>query len=431
MRSILAASFISLALAASAAPRQINFATVQAVHAWVTIIEKHSPGKDDDSVAAIHAMSFEDRGELNTGLGLFFTILKDQPVVTRSEPQKRIAQLARDARQHPGAAAFLKRAAVLHSDAAVYNDYPMVQPVGLPQAAQSANGVNPLLLNHELTLDKDGEILGHVSADWNWPFARSLLDLLSPKPADDPFVGTWYHAISAYMIGSGLYGEATPHLQRAAAVLPDDANTLFDRACYAEIMGLPKTQVLLSDDDVLAREAQRAGRHLPRTTVGSATNLGIPLAAATNEEAERLFRRALKVDPDYVEARVRLGRLLELRKRHDEAAAELATALAAKPTGYVAYYAQLFAGRAAQSLGRIDEALAHYREASALYPGAQSALLAESQAALLGADVPGTLAPIDRLDHSSTAKDPWWHYDLAAGRDADAILTDMWAKVPR
>ena len=233
------------------------------------------------------------------------------------------------------------------------------------------------------------------------------------------------------MVGKGWYGEMTPHLQRAAEVLPDDARILFDRACYAEILGLPKSQVLLSDDDVFALESQRTGRRVPRPAGGGAVQLGIPLAAATNDEAERLFRRALKVDPDYVEARVRLARLLELRKRHEEAAAELATALAAKPTGYVAYYAHLFAGRAAQALGRIDEAMAHYREASALYPGAQSALLAESQAALLGADVPGTLGPIDRLDHSSTAKDPWWQYDLAAGRDAEALLRDMWAKVPR
>lgn len=411
--------------------RDITGETVMAIQAWVTAIMEHSPGHDDKSVRAIQAMSFDARVELNTGLAHFFSALKGQSVVVTGDGPIRIRAIARAARQRPGREEFLKRAAVLHSDAAVYGELRGVEPGAPDNVSQRAGLTTALLSNHRLTLDKDGEVLGSVAADWNWPFARSLLDLIPGKPGDDSFIGTWYHATLAYMVAKGQYGEMTPHLQRAAEVLPDDARILFDRASYAEIMGLPKTQVLLSDDDVFVLEARRTGRRLPATIAGGASQLGIPLAAVTNEEAERLFRRALKVDPDYVEARVRLARLLELRKRHDEAAAELATALAAKPTGYVAYYAHLFAGRAAQALGRIDDAMAHYRAASALYPGAQSALLAESQAALLGADVPGTLAPIDHLDHSSTARDPWWHYDLAAGRDADAILADMWGKVPK
>jgi tetratricopeptide (TPR) repeat protein len=411
--------------------REITGETVMAIQAWVTAVTEHSPGHDDKSVRAIQAMSFDARVELNAGLAHFFSALKGQSVVVTGEAPIRIREIGRAARQRPGREEFLKRAALLHSDAAVYGELGGVEPGAPADMSRPGAPTTPLLSNHRLTLDKDGEVLGSVAADWNWPFARSLLDLIPGKPGDDPFIGTWYHATLAYMVAKGEYGEMTPHLQRAAEVLPDDARILFDRACYAEIMGLPKTQVLLSDDDVFALEARRTGRRLPRTTVGGAAELGIPLAVVTNEEAERLFRRALKVDPDYVEARVRLARLLEVRKRHDEAAGELATALAAKPTGYVAYYAHLFAGRAAQALGRIDDAMAHYREASALYPGAQSALLAESQAALLSADVPGTLAPIDHLDHSSTARDPWWQYDLAAGRDADAILADMWGQVPR
>ena len=46
-------------------------------------------------------------------------------------------------------------------------------------------------------------------------------------------------------------------------------------------------------------------------------------------------------------------------------------------------------------------------------------------------DVPATLEPIEQLDKSSTAHDPWWQYHLAAGRDADDILRDMWSKVAK
>jgi tetratricopeptide (TPR) repeat protein len=165
----------------------------------------------------------------------------------------------------------------------------------------------------------------------------------------------------------------------------------------------------------------------------SATQLGIPPGDVANGDAERLFRHALRVDPAFVEARVRLARLLEERKRYDQAAAELSTALAAKPTGTVSFYAHLFAGRAAQALGRIDDAARHYQEAAALFPDAQSALLASSQAALLGSDVASALAPVQRLSPRSLVfeADPWWQYQLGAGRDEDALMSEMWARVPR
>jgi tetratricopeptide (TPR) repeat protein len=416
-------------------PRDMTAETVQAVQAWVTAVRRHTPGKPDDSVAAIDAMSFDARRELNTGLGLFFAALKSQTVVTSSGAQKLIVEIGRSARQTPGSDAFLKRAAVLHSDAAVYRGSSSDQPTGPVDTSPFRVPETPLLSNHRLTLDKDGEILGSVAADWNWPFARSLLDQLSPRPAGDPFVGTWYHATLAFMLGKALYGEATPHLERAAAVLPDDARILFDRACYAESLGLPKSQVLLSDADIVELRARRAGRRPAKQTVGGGANLGIPLEEITNGDAERLFRRALHADPSFVEARVRLARLLEMRKHYEEAAAELSTALAPKPSGMLAFYAHLFAGRAAQALGRFDEAAIHYREAAALFPGAQSALLAQSQVALLAADVAGALEPIQRMDiPPATAlerEDPWWLYDLGSGRDADALLRDLWAHVPR
>ena len=236
------------------------------------------------------------------------------------------------------------------------------------------------------------------------------------------------------MLKTGLYGEVATHLERAAVVLPDESRILFDRASYAEIQGLPVTQVLLSDDDLATLRARREGRRPPIGMVSQGSSqLGIPLPDVANGEAERLFRRVLRADPSFVEARVRLARLLDVRKRHDEAAAELSTALAAKPAAFVAFYAHMFAGRTARALGKPEEALAHYQAAATLFPGAQSALLAQSQAGLLAADVAATLDPIAHLGRStsSPARDPWWHYHLAAGRDVDVLLREMWAAVQR
>ena len=429
-------AFVALLLLVTSGrrPDALTSANALAVMTWVTAVQSHTPGRRDASAGRIATMTFEQRTELHAGMVIFLASVQGKKLIARNEAERQVLELAVSVKVNPGADAFLKRAAVLHSDVAVQNRIDDATPVEGGVEAPTGDLVPPLLSRHRHMIDKDGEILGEVLSDWNWPFARSLLDLLFPKPADDPFVGTWYHATAAFMLRQGLYAEVAPHLARAALVLPDDPLALFDRASYAEIRGLPGIQVLLSDEDVIAMLRRRDGglSSLTRTPAQGPTPLDIPLASVTNDEAERLFRRVLRVDPSLVEARVRLGRLLVERKRHEEAAAELDIALAAKPEGPIAFYAHLFAGRAAQGLGKIADAAAHYKEAGALYPAAQSALLAQSQAALLGADAAGAAEPIHRLERLPVTvdgrEDPWWQYHLAAGRESDLLLRAMWKK---
>jgi tetratricopeptide (TPR) repeat protein len=416
--AVLALSAVPLGGPIAAGADDITPATVAAVERWVTAVRKHTPGQGDAEVEMVSALTFDERRELNAGMEFFLRFLLGNQPPTKTPGENLLASVAGATRQVPGAIAFLKRAAVLHADTAFKREIDNITDVA-PAGRPSGLPYSPLLSQRSLIRNWDGEILGNTLADWNWAFARSLVALLSPRPSDDPFVGTWYHATSAFMFQRGSYGELLAHLESATALLPDDARILFDRACYAEIQGLPRIQVLLSDADVLTMRATRSRR------------FGIPPEDETNDEAERLFRRALSVDPSFVEARVRLGRLLGVRKRHDEAASELATAIAAKPTGALLFYAHLFTGRSAQALGRIAGAVEHYKAATLLFPGAQSAQLGLSQAALLESDVPGTLEAIQRLDNSTTTRDPWWWYYLASGRDADALLREMWAQVPK
>ena len=67
-----------------------------------------------------------------------------------------------------------------------------------------------------------------------------------------------------------------------------------------------------------------------------------------------------------------------------------------------------------------------------MFAGAQSAILGASHAALMAADVPATLAPLEHFGASATVDaDPWWDYQLGAGRDVNAILAHLWRITPR
>ncbi len=462
--AVVASLLVLLPLGRSSAdgPEDITAATVDALRSWVVAVRSHTPGRADDPVVKVANFSYRTREDLNAGLRLFLDVLAGKVVVldlSRSGgAEKTILAIGHEA-GIPDAGSFLRRAAVLHADVAAYGDRfpvpvtsaaketpPDVQELRFgsgtvtPMRLQRDEPAPPLLTQSRLVLNQDGQVLGEVTASWNWPFARSLLDLVPPGPAKDPFVAAWYRATAAYMFASGAFGDLTPHLDRAARLFPDDARVLFDRGCYAEILGLPMHQALISERDVVAGRlggrgpgASAAWSASTWQTPGSAAPLRIPPAERTNAEAERLFRRALGIDPRLVEARVRLARLLELRKRHNEAATELSTALAGNPPVIVAFYAHLFAGRVAQAMGQADEASRRYHDALALFPDAQSALLASSQLALAGSDISAALSPVARLGERSAVStaDPWWQYHLCAGRDAEELLRALWASVPR
>ena len=96
-------------------------------------------------------------------------------------------------------------------------------------------------------------------------------------------------------------------------------------------------------------------------------------------------------------------------------------------------YGHLFAARALGTLKRQTEAASHLKQALALFPNAQSALIAASQFALVHADASGAIAPMQRLSGTDpeTRGDPWWHYHTGVGRYADALLKELWDKTTR
>ena len=421
------AAVLTLVLGTASPLRAQTTASVEALDRWATAVGTHTPGQPDAAVAEVVSLSYGQRSELYPAMRMFLAYMRGQKFATKEDGAKRVTALARRVQENPGTEVFLKRAALLHTDAAVFSDRfpaapddaPPEPPVSpRPGTRRAEPPPPPLLWNERVVLTRDGQLLGEATVGWHLVFARSLVE---PRPSgflarDDDFIGEWYHAVSAYLFAIGNNGDAKGHLGRAEQVLPNDARVLFDRACYAETLGLPIYQAVSND---------------PASRNRNDIHADLPPEERTNAEAERLYRRALEVDPSFVEARVRLARLLDHRGRREEAAGQIANALDAKPAGVVGFYARIVAGRIASARGRYDEALQHYRDAATLFAGAQSALLGASHAALMTADVPATLAPLEHLSAESATlnADPWWDYQLGAGRDVNALMAHLWSRV--
>ena len=125
-----------------------------------------------------------------------------------------------------------------------------------------------------------------------------------------------------------------------------------------------------------------------------------------------------------VEARIRLGRVLGLRGRHEEAVAQLQQGLSATEP-LLQDDAHLFLAAELDALGKWEDARRSYQRAAALYPTAQSPLLGLSRVASQLGDREAAREAIGRVlklpADEEDRVDPWWSYEFAPhdGRCAD------------
>jgi len=203
---------------------------------------------------------------------------------------------------------------------------------------------------------------------------RLVNDLLARAKEDDDarmvaFSRSWYIVSVSYCLrwqldcAGGLF-------QKALHEFKDDAEVaLLDGATAEALMtGLSK--------DFL-------GMQLGATGLGEiSTSHGV--FGPERQEAEWALRRALKLDPTLVEARVRLGRVLYMLDRNEEARQELEQArleARAQKQLFATYLSALFLGELAEHEDDdLAGAIPYYREAVAAYPRAHTAAVALGQA---------------------------------------------------
>jgi tetratricopeptide (TPR) repeat protein len=302
----------------------------------------------------------------------------------------------------------VRRGALLHSDVGMLR----LHDADTPFDARAGKG--PQSWRMEIS---DGQELALRQTAVHWEIARMLLDFVIPKgmdrvePQRDAMVLAWYRSTSAWMQLHEDHNEL--HLTRGLRIFPDDPDLLFLAGCQKE---------------TFAGAAMHAA-------VGSAAlptgiTVGVNSVQAELRESERFLRRALEVKPSFVEARMHYGRVLGALGKHTDAVVELRRAGEELTEPELSYHAHLFLGAEEDAVGNREAARVSYEQAAALFPHAQSPLLALSQLARRYGDRNGALRAADRLfalqdDPDHDRDDPWWTYYLLQARDAGDLLVAL------
>ena len=397
---------------------------------WLQAVEHHQPGRGDEAMSVLDSWRPDDFQYLAIDLGTLLALMKDPSLRTfywrvegRSSPLHVVysgsdlrlilelakAANARDEDRFPVPVErmarnrnhILKRAAILHSDIAAE---------GL--LANGTRGRAAPVGLQEFTLPvPDGRSQGLVVDIGHWELARTMLDKVVPAAARDEFVRQWYDATAAYLQSRG---QMTPsHFNRGLGLFPDDAELLFQAGSLHEALAQPAVQEAMQN-----------------AAIPSDVKFDVLSRRAELREAENLFRKALKAQPDHLEARIRLARVLGLRGEHAEAEALLRKAVADAEEPLLQDYAQLFLGAEKEALGDRDQARDFYGRAAVLYPDAQSPRLALSLLSVRDgrhAAALETMSAVLALP-GDTRVDPWWTYHAAQGRNA---ITDLAALYDR
>jgi tetratricopeptide (TPR) repeat protein len=435
MRTCLRAALVAVAFGSMLAAGQSGSDSAKRIaelQEWMAAAGAHTPGRVDEAVRAMRAWERQSLQNVRDDLAAIRLLLCErcprppQADEFRTDAVKvggrrtwrtvyaahHIAALTQFA-SRIGAQLdvndVVKRGALLHTDVALRAP---------PVLTWTANA-DYLPLQRAIIQVADGQQARLEATVDHLAMARHLLELvtldpradLNAAPERDQTVRMWYRATMAALLDVSQL-DAT-HIAAALQLLPDEPSVLFLAGAHHETLASPRYQTAvatrsLGDVEVIGSEQEELRR------------------------AEDLFRRALKSDPEYVEARLRLGQVTGRLGRHAEALVDLRTASAASDP-VLNYYAQMLIGREENALGNATGARAAYERAAALVARAQAPRLALSELELRAGNRSAARRWLDEAltaTASTPAVDPWTFYSQSAGRSAAALLSAVGRLIP-
>jgi len=140
--------------------------------------------------------------------------------------------------------------------------------------------------------------------------------------------------------------------------------------------------------------------------------------------AREAFEKAVSIDPNQVEARVRLGRVLWRLGRLQEAKEWLGKGVVSKEVS-INYLAHLFLGRCLEDSRDLAGAINEYKAALALQPDAQIGAVALSHVLALRGDTEGArqvLEPVLAYAGNHKTFDTYWTYLVGVPELSEALL---------
>jgi len=377
-------------------PRWSNTVAVWSKDDLRTALETLRSLRDALQRAALAEGSHKDRQDIRTRSGFRLSPLQAQTLLGVTDDEAQRGDVNR----------LLKRGAMLHADIA------MLAQEGLIRAAQpTVPGATPGRAPIQVF---DGKTGGPDDADRHWATARAILESVTPDPARDEWVHRWYRAAAARMRRDSLLASSEPLLARARQLFPKDEAFPFYDGCLHETYASPAIQAVYASAASSSSQRSRvapwqSGPHL-------------------SQAAER-FREALALQPKWPEARVRLGRVLGLLGRHNEAAAMLRGALEQTDDLSLVYWGSVFLGAEEEALGRDADARTAYERARKLRPGAQTPSLALSHLARRKGDRSQAIAELRAVltlpAGAVSRHDLLWDYLSARPSEADILFADL------
>jgi tetratricopeptide (TPR) repeat protein len=410
---------IALILAGSLSGASTDERAIGMLRDWIAAVERHRAGEPDAPLSGITDWTYGDVELMRP----YVEALIEAPVRNNRDRQRRstlldrddvaqIREITKDLKLRGNFDLFRRRAAILHTDAALLGAPPEVVAPAPAQNAQRPRWAREQSQRRINVRTFDGRFEGFEYANLHWELAMDTLDALPASPRD-PFVGEWYAAIGTHFVQRRQQADALVHFARARLLVPDDPRVLFSEARLHAALGSSRVQ-----------------NFVRLTMLGNGLSVrGVASARDELRRAETLLQRALAGDPAMVAARLRLGHTVMQQGRLEEGLQLVHEARSATADRTLSYYANLFAGDAELALGRIDDAKQSFERALALYPDAQSPRLGLSAAIGAGGErehaVAAILPTLIKRPDGRADDDPWWMYYDANLAEADAALEQL------